>query len=80
MTGPFGDDDVANNIWREQQRDAAPSAEEVKRDQERRLEEGECERCGTEEDLGYYVVEVQRRQDVFILCEECGEEEGEEIR
>lgn len=80
MTGPFGDDDVARNIHREQQADAAPSAEEVKRDAERRLENGECENCGAEEDLGYYVVEVRRSQDVFILCEECGEKEGEEIR
>lgn len=76
MTGPFGDDDVANNIWQQQQADAAPSAEEVKRDAERRLEEGECVRCGAEEDLGYCNVEVQRRIEVHILCEECCKEHG----
>lgn len=77
MTGPFGDDDVANNIWQEQQRDAAPSPEEVVREQEKRLEEGECENCGEEDNLDYYIVNEYHQQDVYILCEECGEEYNE---
>lgn len=39
----FGDDDVARNIWNEQQRDAAPSPEEAREDHRRYLREHGCE-------------------------------------
>lgn len=42
----FGDDDTARNIWNEMQRDAAPSAEEAKAEQDHFLSSKGCLVCG----------------------------------
>ena len=47
---PFGDDDMARNVWNEMQRDAAPSPEEARKEQRRWLAAQGCEHDGCDED------------------------------
>lgn len=66
---------MANNIWQEQQADAAPHPQEIAREQRRRLEDGECDQCGAEDNLDFKMVGHENDGRVLILCDECATED-----
>lgn len=76
------DDPVAQNIRREQQRDAMPSAAEAKRDHEAYLADQECQFCGEDDAerlelvlYGYHECpefQAPPHPEEVVTCEDCG--------
>ena len=83
---PFGDDDMARNVWNEQQRDAAPSPDEV----EQMIRDLTCDHCGEPNDDGETVSTVARNYhhdcpanqqpwgDTIHLCRDCRDDHDPE--